>query len=266
MDLHVGAVQRAQGDRAVEHELHVAGAAGLLAGQGNLLGDVAGGDELLRPGDVVVLHHVHLHPGAHVGVVGNQILQAQDEVDDVLGDGVGRGRLGSKQQGDGPRGPVPRLDLPVLPDDVQGVHLLALVLVQPLDLDVEDGILLQRHTLPLLEGLAQGPLLLLLDGKQLLQGRCVVLVGQQPFQLGGVLLPARADFPRDPLAQLRVAVQQPPAEGDAVCLVVELLRVQLGKGLQLGLLQNLRVQAGHAVDREAVVDVQVGHVHQVVFI
>ena len=137
---------------------------------------------------------------------------------------------------------------------------------QPLDLDVEDGILLQRHPLPLLEGLAQGPLLLLLDGEQLLQGRGVVLVGQQPFQLGGVLLPARADFPRDPLAQLRVAVQQPPAEGDAVCLVVELLRVQLGKGLQLGLLQNLRVQAGHAVDREAVVDVQVGHVHQVVFI
>ena len=115
---------------------------------------------------------------------------------------------------------MPRLDLPVLPDDVQGVHLLALVLVQPLDLDVEDGILLQRHTLPLLEGLAQGPLLLLLDGEQLLQGRCVVLVGQQPFQLGGVLLPARADFPRDPLAQLRVAVQQPPAEGDAFVLLL----------------------------------------------
>ena len=73
-DLDVRTVHRAKRQRTVEHELHVAGAGRLLGGQRDLLRQVAGGDELLRPGDVVVLHHVHLHPGAHLGVVGNQIL------------------------------------------------------------------------------------------------------------------------------------------------------------------------------------------------
>ena len=41
--LHVGAVQGADGHRAVHHELHIAGAAGLLAGGGDLLGELAGG-------------------------------------------------------------------------------------------------------------------------------------------------------------------------------------------------------------------------------
>ena len=42
-DFHVRAVHRAQRHRAVEHEFHVAGAAGLLARQTDLLGKIAGG-------------------------------------------------------------------------------------------------------------------------------------------------------------------------------------------------------------------------------
>ena len=45
--LHIGAVQGADGKRAVHHELHVAGAAGLLAGGGYLLGNLRGGHQLL---------------------------------------------------------------------------------------------------------------------------------------------------------------------------------------------------------------------------
>ena len=42
-DLDVRAVERAKGDRAVDHELHVARAGGLLARDGDLLGEVCGG-------------------------------------------------------------------------------------------------------------------------------------------------------------------------------------------------------------------------------
>ena len=61
-------------------------------------------------------------------------------------------------------------------------------------------------------------------------------------------------------------MHQPAAEGDAVCLVVEFFRIDLGEGLQLRFLQNLRVEAGNAVDGEAVVNVHVGHVYQAVLI
>ena len=53
-DLHVRAVERADGERAVERELHVAGARGFLAGGRDLFGQVGGGDQLLGEADVVV--------------------------------------------------------------------------------------------------------------------------------------------------------------------------------------------------------------------
>ena len=49
-DLDVGAVERADGQRAVERELHVAGARRLHAGGRDLLGQVGGGNDASRPG------------------------------------------------------------------------------------------------------------------------------------------------------------------------------------------------------------------------
>ena len=54
-DLNVRAVQRAQRDRAVQHELHVAGAGCLGAGQRDLLRDLGGGHQALGQADAVVL-------------------------------------------------------------------------------------------------------------------------------------------------------------------------------------------------------------------
>ena len=152
-DLHVGAVERAQGQGAVEHELHVGGAACLLGGQADLLGNVGGGDHTLGSGDVVVLNHDNLQVGGHVGVVGNPLRQRQDQVDDVLSDGIGGCRLAAKDDGDGVLGLITVLDVEILPDDVEREHLLALVLVDTLDLDVDDGVggnghaLFERHEL-----------------------------------------------------------------------------------------------------------------------
>ena len=53
-DLDVGAVEGADGERAVERELHVAGARRLHAGRRDLLGQVGGRDDPLGTADIVV--------------------------------------------------------------------------------------------------------------------------------------------------------------------------------------------------------------------
>ena len=47
-------------------------------------------------------------------------------------------------------------------------------------------------------------------------------------------------------------MEEPPAEGDAVCLVVEFFRINLIKVMQFIFLQDIRVKGSHAVDAEAV--------------
>ena len=54
-DLHVGTVHGAEGQRTVQHKLHVAGAGSLLGGKADLLGQIAGRDQLFSSGNVVVL-------------------------------------------------------------------------------------------------------------------------------------------------------------------------------------------------------------------
>ncbi len=58
-------------------------------------------------------------------------------------------------------------------------------------------------------------------------------------------------------------MQQPPAERNAVGLVVEFLRVQLVKCFQLSIFKDLGVQIGHPVHAKAIVDIHMGHMHQV---
>ena len=74
VNLHIGAIAGAQGHSSVQHEFHIARAAGLLAGQGNLLRDVTGGNQLFRITHIVVLHHEHFHIRTHIRVMINDLL------------------------------------------------------------------------------------------------------------------------------------------------------------------------------------------------
>ncbi len=64
-DLDVGAVERADGQRAVERELHVAGAGRFHAGGRDLLGEVGRRDDRLGEADIVVRQEHDLQPAAH---------------------------------------------------------------------------------------------------------------------------------------------------------------------------------------------------------
>ena len=161
---------------------------------------------------------------------------------------------------------MPCLDLVVLVDEVQQVELLALILVQALGLDIEHCIGVHAHLLGVQQPIGKRFLVGLFHGGQLAEHRLVIGKGQQFFQLGGVLAEAGADVLFQRSSQARVAFQQPAAEGDAVGLVIELLRVQLVEAVQLGVFQNLGVQRCHAVGGVGKVDVHVCHVHPVVLV
>ena len=156
------------------------------------------------------------------------------------------------------------LDLEILPDGVEGVHLLTLVLVHALDLDVEDRVRVNLDVLLGAQPRRQAPLVALLDLQEPLDKAGVTAQGEKVLQLGGVADPPVADGVGHQRGQRRVAAHEPAAEGDAVGLVGELLGVELGEGPHLGLNENLRVKRGHPVDGVAEVHVHRGHVHDVV--
>ena len=180
-------------------------------------------------------------------------------MNDVLGDGVGRGRLAAKDDGDGVLRLIAVLDVEVLPDDVEREHLLALVLVDTLDLNIDDGVggdchaLLERHKL------AHDGFGLDFGGGQALKNIFVVGEFGKLAQVAGAA-PIGADYIVEQAGERGVGTMDPAAEGDAVGLVGELLGIDLVERVELGVLKNLGVERGDAVDGEAKVDVHVGHV------
>ena len=186
-------------------------------------------------------------------------------MDDVLRDSVGRRRLAAKDDGDGVLGSVAVLDIEVLPDDVEREHLLALVLVDALDLDVDDGVGRNGHALLERHELAHDGLGLDLGGGQALKN--VLVAGElgEFAQIAGAA-PVGADHIVEQAGERGVGPMDPAAEGDAVGLVGELLGIDLVERMKLGVFQDLGVEGGDAVDGEAKVDVHVGHVDGVVFV
>ena len=263
-DLHVGAVEGPQRHRAVCHELHVGGAARFLGRQRDLLGDVRGGDEVLCRRYVVVLHEDEAQPRRDLRVLRDEAPKSQEQGDRVLGQGVGRRRLGAEDHRQRPVGNVSMLDLEILPDGVEGVHLLTLVLVHALDLDVEDRVRVNLDVLLGAQPRRQALLVALLDLQEPLDEAGVLSKGEKVLQLGGVADPPVADGVGHQRGQRRVAAHEPAAEGDAVGLVGKFLGVELGEGPHLGLNENLRVKRGHPVDGVAEVHVHRCHVHDVV--
>ena len=140
-DLHVCAVQSAQSDSAVQHELHVAGTGSLGASQRDLLRDLGGGHQVLAQRDAVLFQIDHAQLVAHSGVVVNEVAQLADHADHLLCHVVAGSSLCTEDIGLGDEvGVGVLLQVQVLGSDVQRVQVLALVLVHTLDLTVKDGV------------------------------------------------------------------------------------------------------------------------------
>jgi len=142
--------------------------------------------------------------------------------------------------------------------------VLALVLVHPLDLAVEDGVRVDGLAGALLQISGKVLLVVQLDLVQLLQHGLVVSILVQLAQVGSVVLVAVADGLIQQLAQLRVGGQQPAAVSDAVGHVLERLRLEQVVIVEDAVLDDLAVQLGHAVDAVRGISADVGHADLVV--
>ena len=140
-----GAVARADGQRAVHHELHVAGAAGFVAGGRDLVGDIAGWDQPLGQRDAVFGQEHHFEPAAHRRIAVDRAGKIVDELDDELGQLIGRRRFAGEEERPRRHLEAGILAQPVIEhDDAQRIQQLPLVFVDALDLAIEDRVRIDR--------------------------------------------------------------------------------------------------------------------------
>ena len=137
---------RADGERAIERELHVPGSRGLHAGGRDLLRQLSRRDDRLRQTDVVVRQEHDLQQLAGQRIVVDDLGDVIGELDDQLRLRVARRRLAGENLD--PRHPgLVRLGLDgdVECDRLQEIEQLPLVFVDALDLHVEHRIRVDRN-------------------------------------------------------------------------------------------------------------------------
>ena len=97
--LDVGAVQRADGERPVQRQLHVARARGLGSGSGYLFGKIGSRNDAFGIGYIVIGDEHQLQLAAHLLVVVDDIRDVVDEPDDEFGHRIAGRRLARDDHG-----------------------------------------------------------------------------------------------------------------------------------------------------------------------
>ena len=248
-DLDIGSVQRADRQRPVQRQLHVAGAGRLQPGGGDLLRHIGGGNDHLRQADIVVGNEHHLQQPAQRRVVVDHVRHVVDQLDDQLGAAIAGGRLAGEDLH--PRHPVrgrPRAHVVVQRDRLQDIEQLALVLVDALDVHVEQRIGIQLDVHPLRHQLRQRLLVGAADAGKLFMDRRVIGSLREIRQCVRIIQHALADDFGEQPGKPRIGSEQPAAERDAVGLVDDAIGIELVQVVEHCLAHQLGVQRGHAVD------------------
>ena len=258
-DLDVGAVERADGERAVEGELHVPGARRLVPGGGDLLGEVGGRVDHLGRGDIEVGDEDHPQDVVDIGVGVDDAGNRVDRLDDELRHVVPRGRLPPEDEGARHRvGDGPVLDGVVAGDDVQHGEVLALVLVDPLHLDVEERTGVQLDAALVGEG---GEEALGVSGRPVpgIEEPGVLQVRLEADKALEVDFPSTSQRAVEHPCEGGVGEAEEAAGGDAIGDRQVLVRPQPVVGRHHPLRQELGVETAHTVDRVGRRRRQVGH-------
>ncbi len=266
MNLYIGAVLSSEGDGSVQHELHIACAGSLLGSKRDLLRDIRSRDDFLRLGNVVILNHDNLEVRTYLRILCRQLLQTENQVYDILCDGVGRSCLGAEDHCDRPLREIALLDLKIFIDRVQRIHLLTLILMQTLYLYIKDRVHIQNEVLCLIQILSRLFLVVMTDSADLIEHLLIIIIFHQFLQLHCILAESGSNQRLDIGRELRVGGDEPAAERNTVCLVVKFLRIKLIEILQLGFLEYLRVKRSDTVDRMPVMDIHRCHMNQIVLV
>ena len=97
-DLDIGPVESADGESAIHGELHVAGAGGFFAGEGDLLGEIGGGVDTLAEGDIVIGEEDDAQTAGDIGIGVDDFGNRVDELDDELGHEIAGSSFAAEQE------------------------------------------------------------------------------------------------------------------------------------------------------------------------
>jgi hypothetical protein len=100
-DLHISPIQSTDGKGTIHAELHVAGAGGLQAGRGDLLGKIGGRIHFFSNFDIVIRHENHLKQTFAIRVVVDDLSDPIDEADDQLGHVIAGGGFAAEKNAAG---------------------------------------------------------------------------------------------------------------------------------------------------------------------
>lgn len=239
----------------------------LSASSGNMLAEIRRGANDLSFAHVVVGNENDLEQIANILIVVHNRTHTVDEMNDLLRHPVSRGGLAS-EDGDARLLLLPllwlhSLESQVAMDDTKDVELLALVLVDTLDLHIKEGSRVDSHTGGRLDELRQTDLVGVLDLVPFLPKLLVLSVLLEAVQKSQVLEePVAAALGSDELRQARVGLVKPSTGSDSVGDIGKFVgTVNLNKILEDGRLDEIRVQLGNAIDLVGSNNGQEGHPH-----
>ncbi len=109
-------------------------------------------------------------------------------MDNILRDHISRSRLCPKNKGQRCGRLLSSLDFQIFMNNIKGIHLLTLIFMQPLYLNIENGIRVQDNTFRLFHISCQFFFLFELNLSQPVEYRLVIGKFQQFFQLIRILL------------------------------------------------------------------------------
>ena len=144
---------------------------------------------------------------------------------------------------------------------MQYLHVLALILMQPLDENIEYRVRIGLNPELIVNICRKLRLVVPLDGSPLVAEVSIFKEGLQPAQPLDVADPGRADTCRQQLGKTGIAQYHPAPGRDSVGLVGKLFRTQHIKIVEHAGLQKFRVERRHAVDGMAPQRGQVRHAH-----
>jgi len=135
------AIKSANGEGAVHHEFHVAGATGLVASGGNLVGDVAGRNEVFGESDAIIREKENAETAADGGIGIDGVGEVVDELDDEFGKLIGGSGFTGEEEGTRRHFEIGIIAKAIIEnDDAKSVEELAFVFVDALDVRIEHGI------------------------------------------------------------------------------------------------------------------------------
>ena len=187
-------------------------------------------------------------------------------MDNILRNDIGGRRFCAENKGHRTGGLFACFDFQIFMDDIQRIHLLTFVFMQSLGLNIKNGIRIQRNAFHFLYISRQVFFAVHFDFGDTVKRLFIVFVFQQFFQFIRILFEAVSNRIGQEGRQFPVTGKQPSSERDAVRLIVEFFGIQPVKRVQLRVFQNIRMDCGHAVDRKAVMNVDMSHMDSLVLV